>query len=84
VSEVTRVFVLAETPEVAREWIASQPKKAGVVYAYANRWSAFIGHRSKVFFYCAGEWWRIEENEKARWWAKDNGIEEWQGAQSVD
>lgn len=74
------VLVLAETPEVARSWIASQPRDETrvVIYAYAARWSAFIGReKSTTFFARVGEWWRIEANEVTYWWARDHGFKEW-------
>ena len=70
------VLVFAESPEVARAWIAEQP--TGPLYAYANRWSAFIGRDpSRTFFARVGEWWRHEANEEAFWWGKDRGFKEW-------
>ncbi len=72
------VLVLAESAEVAREWIDSQPKVKGILYTYAHRWSAFLGRSTEAtFFYCAGEWWRVEEADKAMWWGKDHGFREW-------
>jgi len=78
----TIVLVLAESPEAARKWIAAQPRdpRRPVTYAYANRWSAFLGRsqgRGRTYFARVGEWWRHDANEEAYWWARDNGFEEW-------
>jgi len=74
---VSVVLVFAESPEVARKWIAAH-QRPGVIFAYAYRWSSIVGrNRESTFWARVGEWWRIESNEEAIWWAKDNGYQEW-------